>query len=104
MNYYHISTTTKSFYIFTLTLTAFSFKLELSNFELQELEYRLANHQAFSIFQPSSDLYYLETILKGLIPIPIIQSFQSFNISYKIASTTIIQILLDINEQIYNQI
>ncbi|CAG8738105.1 33527_t:CDS:2, partial [Gigaspora margarita] len=58
-------------------------------FELQELEYRLSNHQAFSTFQPLSDLYYIETILKGLIPIPIIQSIQSFKISYKIVSTTI---------------
>ncbi|CAG8832565.1 13830_t:CDS:1, partial [Gigaspora margarita] len=80
------------------------FKLELSNLELQELEQKLANYQAFSTFQPSFDLYYIETILKGLIPISIIQSIQSFNIFYKIASITIIQILLDINKQIYDQI
>ncbi|CAG8760031.1 36531_t:CDS:2, partial [Gigaspora margarita] len=65
-------------------------KLELSNLELQELEHKLANYQAFSTFQPSSDLYYIKTILKELIPIPIIQFIQSFNISYKIASTAII--------------
>ncbi|CAG8809787.1 7420_t:CDS:1, partial [Gigaspora rosea] len=41
-------------------------KLELSNFELQELEHKLANHQAFSTFQPSHNLYYIETILKKL--------------------------------------
>ena len=108
-SYFHWLTCNNSFLIHNIIQNTIhnilqKSKLELSNLELQELEHKLANHQAFSTFQPSPNLYYIETILKGLIPIPIIQSIQSFNISYKIASTTIIQILLDINEQIYDQI
>jgi hypothetical protein len=47
---------------------------------------------------------HLELTLKGLIPLSLIKTIQDLDVSYKLASTIIIKILLEINKQIYEQL
>ena len=51
-----------------------------------------------------TSLYYLELTLKGLISLSLTKTIQNLDILYKLVSTIIVNILLKINKQIYNQL
>jgi hypothetical protein len=72
--------------------------LDLSKSQQEELIQKIQNYETFHLIPFSENSFYLDIILKGLIPKSLIQTTQNFNISYKLASQTIIKILLEINE------
>ena len=78
--------------------------LNLSSHQLNNLIHTISSHPAFNL-QPSQ-LYpfFLNSTLKGLIPISLIQSLDPFEISYSNASQLIIQLLLKISNQLYSNI
>src|ERR1043165_4757719 len=78
--------------------------LNLSKNQQKELICKISNHYAFNFLFPQSNLYHLDITLKGLIPKSLIDTVQSFNILYKLASQTIIAILLKVNKLFYEQI
>ena len=78
--------------------------LNLSTSQLYELTRKIQNHSSFDRIPFQANSFYLDLTLKGLIPKALIETIHNYNISIKIVSQTIIQILLNINDQIYNQI
>ena len=48
--------------------------------------------------------HYLELTLKGLISLSLTKTIQNLDVPYKLASTIIVNILLEINTQIYKQL
>ena len=84
--------------------TISKFNLNLSTLELSYLKYTIFSHLSLSPHPSPLYPYSLHSTLKGLIPIPLIQSVQTFDLSYSLASQLIIQTLLKISNQLYNQI
>src|ERR1043165_6336878 len=78
--------------------------LNLTTTLLHELIRKIQNHPSFDRIPFQTNSFYLDLTLKGLIPKALIETIHNYNIPTKIASQTIIQILLDINDQIYSQI
>ena len=78
--------------------------MDLSKNQQEELIHKICSHYAFNYLPLQSNLHYLDITLKGLIPKSLIDTVQSYNISYKLASQTIIAILLKVNELFYEQI
>ena len=79
-------------------------ELNLSTNQLHELIRSIQNHSSFDRIPFQANSFYLDLTLKGLIPKTLVETIHNYNIPTKIASQTIVQILLDINNQIYNQI
>ena len=84
--------------------TISKFNLNLSTLELSYLKHTISSHPSFSPHPSPLYPYSLHSTLKGLIPIPLIQSVQTFDLSYSLASQLIIQTLLKISNQLYDQI
>jgi hypothetical protein len=78
--------------------------LNLPPYQLNNLIYTISSHPSFNPLPSTLYPYSLHSTLKGLIPKPLIQSLDPFEISYSHASQLIIQILLKISDQIYNNI
>jgi hypothetical protein len=78
--------------------------LDLSTSQLHELIRKVQKHPSFDRIPFQANSFYLDLTLKGLIPKALIETIHNYNIPTKIASQIIIQTLLDINDQIYNQI
>jgi hypothetical protein len=79
-------------------------ELDLSTSQLHELIRKIQKHPSFDRIPFQANSFYLNLTLKGLIPKALIETIHNYNIPTKIASQIIIQTLLDINDQIYNQI
>ena len=84
--------------------TISKFNLNLSTLELNYLKHTISSHPSFSPHPSPLYPYSLHSTLKDLIPIPLIQSVQTFDLSYSLASQLIIQTLLKISNQLYDQI
>ena len=69
-----------------------------------ELIQLIQQHEAFNLVAVHQSSHYLELTLKGLIPNSLIRTVQNFHIPYKQASHIIIELLLKINEQVYEQL
>ena len=78
--------------------------LDFSNNQIKELIQKINNHSAFNKTPLHPSLYYLELTLKGLIPLSLTKTIQNLEVLYKLASTIIINIQLEINKQIYEQL
>ncbi|CAG8751369.1 5800_t:CDS:1, partial [Ambispora leptoticha] len=88
----------------TTTNYLHSVELDISNNELDNLIQKIYKHEAFYNIAPQSYSFHIEPTLKGLIPRSLIQTIQDYNIPYKTASNIIINLLLKINEQLYEQV
>ena len=78
--------------------------LNLPPHQLNNLIHTISSHPSFNPSPSTLYPYSLHSTLKGLISKPLVQSLDPFNISYSHASQLIIQILLKISDQIYNNI
>jgi ribonuclease HI len=78
--------------------------LDLSKKEQDKLIYNIRNNEAFHQIPLYYNSFYLDIILKGLIPKSLVQAIQNFNIPYKLASYIIINMLLEINELCYEKL
>jgi hypothetical protein len=78
--------------------------LELLPTQLDKLVQLILTHPAFNPNPSFLHPYSLNSTLKGLIPRPLIEEIQPFDLSYKQASQVIIKILLKLSEEIYEQI
>ena len=78
--------------------------LNLTPYQLNNLIYTISSHPSFNLLPSTLYPYSLHSTLKGLIPKPLIQSLNPFDISYSQASQLIIQILLKISDLTYNNI
>jgi len=78
--------------------------LDLSDNQYNELIRKIKNHSAFNKIPLQTSSHYLELTLKGLIPLSLTKTIQNLDVSYKLASTIIVNILLEINKQIYEQL
>jgi len=78
--------------------------LNLSTHQLHNLIHTISSHPSFTFPPLSLYPYSLNSTLKGLIPISLIQALDPFDISYSNASQLIIQILLKISDQLYHNI
>jgi ribonuclease HI len=91
--------------IFTsITVYLNSIDLNLSTAEHHELIRKIQKHPAFDLIAYQHYDFYIDITLKGLIPISLIETIQSYDISYRLASDITINLLLKINEQIYEQL
>jgi hypothetical protein len=77
---------------------------ELPSCDPKDLIQTIHTHPSFDHTPTFLDPYHLYSTIKGLVPTPLIQSLQPFNIPYKQASQIIIKILIEISEEIYEQV
>jgi hypothetical protein len=105
----HWCTCANSFLLDTIISNAItncvnSANLDFSNNKTKELIQKIKDHSAFKETPLHSSSHYLEITLKGLIPLSLIKTIQDLEVPYKLASTITINILLEINKQIYEQL
>ena len=84
--------------------TIFNANLNFPTYQLNNLVHTIASHPSFKPSPSRLYPYSLHSTLKGLIPITLAQSLDPFDISYSQASQIIIQILLKVSDQLYNNI
>ena len=84
--------------------TIFNANLNFPTYQLNNLVHTIASHPSFKPSPSRLYPYSLHSTLKGLIPIALAQSLDPFDISYSQASQIIIQILLKVSDQLYNNI
>jgi len=77
---------------------------DLDTHQKNNLIHKIIHHPALNPLYILSNTLYPNLTLKGLIPKSLITTVQNFDISYKTASEVIIDILLNINEQSYEQL
>src|SRR5260364_332661 len=92
-----------------IVLTAISEVVRSSDLELPDSQYNSLTQLIYThpSFNPTPTFLYpysLDSTLKGLIPIPLIQTVQSPDISYKQTSQIIVKSLLKVSEEAYEQI
>ena len=77
---------------------------DLPPHQLSDLIRAIYTHPSFNPTPTFLDPYSLYSTIRGLVPAPLIQSLQPFNIPYKQASQIVIKTLLEISDEVYEQI
>jgi len=77
---------------------------DLDTYQKHNLINKILQHPALNSLYTLPNTFYSNLTLKGLIPKSLISTIQNSDIPYKTASQIIIDILLNINEQSYEQL